>query len=300
MDAVVVQDSGDLAVWKREHLTAQAKGILKRTAEDILELSRVCHEFREEFGYKAYVEWVEDDLGLNSRMGDRMLNVFDKFGITDNLSVNSIGVSALYALAAPSTPDAAREEAIAKVEAGERITHAEAQELIRSAKEAKDQLKEAQAELAMKPQIVEREIEKLVVPSDYEGLVRAKGRLEEELKDLKETQAKSKKSHSESARKELEKLIRENQGRLDWFKREIERLTGQYEQLDAAVGAQRAYTDACRIVRESLLKISFQLQEAFAEYPIPDEFVPELKKFALEMRQGSEALDRFLSTERLN
>jgi hypothetical protein len=72
------------------------------------------------------------------------------------------------------SPDAAREEAIQKAESGEQISHSEAQELIRRHKEAEDQLRAAKEALSKKPQVVEKEVtvEKLVVPSDYEELVR--------------------------------------------------------------------------------------------------------------------------------
>jgi 5-hydroxyisourate hydrolase-like protein (transthyretin family) len=311
MDDIVVQGSGDLAVWKREHLTTQAKGILKRTAEDILELSRVCHEFHEEFGPDEYQDWWSNELGLGRRRAFQILNVYERFGASAQyaLADTDFHVSALYALAAPSVPDAARDEAIQKAESGEAISHAEAQELIRRHKEAEEQLRAVQEELAKKPAVVEKEVtvEKLVVPSDYEELVREKARLEgekremqESVESLKKAQAELKKSHSESAKRELEKLLKDKEGRVKWFNAQIESLTKQYQELDAAVGAQLAYKEACKVVEQCLLKVSFQLQEAFAEYPVPDEYVPKLEKIAADMQQGAEALRRFLTTGRLS
>ena len=35
----------DLQVQKKEYLTAQARNVLKRTAQDIIDLSQICHEY---------------------------------------------------------------------------------------------------------------------------------------------------------------------------------------------------------------------------------------------------------------
>jgi hypothetical protein len=280
-----------------------------RTAQTVVENGRDLLEAKARVGHGNFVTWVEGTLPWSVRQSQRMMQVAESFK-SDNLSfLQGFQPSALYALAASSTPEPAREEAIQKAEAGEQISHAEAQELIRRHKESEAQLKVAQAELAKKPRVVEKEVlvERVVVPSDYEELVREKARLEgekremqESVESLKKAQAELKKSHSESAKRELEKLLRGKEGRVKWFNDQIESLTKQYQKLDAAVGAQLAYKEACKVVEQCLLKVSFQLQEAFAEYPVPDEYVPKLEKIAKDMRQGSEALDRFLTTGRLS
>ena len=91
--------------------------MLKRTAQDIVDLSQICHEYHEEFGYQEYIRWVKEDLGLSGRMGRSVLNVFEQFGTT-KFAVDNIQPSILYLLAAPSTPESAREEAVEKAEAG--------------------------------------------------------------------------------------------------------------------------------------------------------------------------------------
>ncbi len=41
--------------------TIRAKEILKRTAQDIIDLSQIAHDVREKIGYKDYVSWVKND-----------------------------------------------------------------------------------------------------------------------------------------------------------------------------------------------------------------------------------------------
>lgn len=62
--------------------------------------------------------------------GTRLLNVFDKFGVTNNLLVTDIQPSVLYLLSAPSTPEPARQEAIEKAESGKTVTFTDAKELV--------------------------------------------------------------------------------------------------------------------------------------------------------------------------
>jgi len=146
-----------------------------RTAQTVVENGRDLLEAKARVGHGNFVTWVEGTLPWSVRQSQRMMQVAESFK-SDNLSfLQGFQPSALYALAAPSTPEPAREEAIQKAEAGEQISHAEAQELIRRHKEAEAQLKAVQAELAKKPAVVEKEVlvERVVVPSDYEELVRA-------------------------------------------------------------------------------------------------------------------------------
>jgi len=68
-------------------------------------------------------------------MGRNTLNVFIQFGSTAKFALKDIQPSVLYLLAAPSTPESARQEAIEKAEEDEAITHKQAQELIQAHKE---------------------------------------------------------------------------------------------------------------------------------------------------------------------
>ena len=83
---------------------------------DIIELSKIAHDYHQAFGYQEYISWVKDELGLSDFMGKNLLNVNSQFGFRDIISLNDIKPTVLYLLSAPSTPESARTEAIEKAE----------------------------------------------------------------------------------------------------------------------------------------------------------------------------------------
>ena len=68
---------------------------------------------------------------------DRLRLVLEKLGESSALC-GTLPRSVLYLLTAPSTPDEVREEAIERVEAGERLTLAEVREKVEAAQEPTD------------------------------------------------------------------------------------------------------------------------------------------------------------------
>jgi len=122
---------------KREYLTSQAKNILKRTAQDIVDLSQICHEFHQEFGYQEYIGWVKEDLGLGETYGKNLLSVYENFATTQCV-VSSFDSSAIRLLSAPSTPESAREEAKKMADEGEKVSHKIAKELTEAHKRIKE------------------------------------------------------------------------------------------------------------------------------------------------------------------
>ncbi len=63
-----------------------------------------------------------------------MMQIAENFKNATVAHLDNFQTRALAALAAPSVPESAREEAISKAEQGEKITHADAQELIQAHK----------------------------------------------------------------------------------------------------------------------------------------------------------------------
>lgn len=70
---------------------------------------------------RAYRRWIDSELRWGKSTAYQFENVAKKFGNVQNL--DKFDVSALYVLAAPSTPDAIREQAIALAESGQRVSH---------------------------------------------------------------------------------------------------------------------------------------------------------------------------------
>jgi DNA repair exonuclease SbcCD ATPase subunit len=134
--------SDQLALKKVEY-TVRAKQVLKRTAEDIIELSQICHEYHQEFGYQEYVRWLKDDLGMSETYGRNLLNVYKQFGFTAQCAViPCFDSSALRLLSENSTPESARQEALDRAEQGETISYKAAHEIVDRYKAQVNDLKE--------------------------------------------------------------------------------------------------------------------------------------------------------------
>ncbi len=64
-----------------------------------------------------WLPYLDREFGWADRTARNFINVAENFKL-ENFSDLSIGPSALYLLASPSTPESAREEAVAQAEAG--------------------------------------------------------------------------------------------------------------------------------------------------------------------------------------
>src|SRR5262245_12062158 len=121
----------DLAARLRE----RAERIARREAgvrQAILDNGRDFAEARVELRHNkagGFEGWVGHH-GWSRAAAYNYIAAWEHFGNCPTVGQLMIDAKALYALAAPSTPEEAREEAIARAEDGEQITHAKAQEII--------------------------------------------------------------------------------------------------------------------------------------------------------------------------
>lgn len=88
------------------------------------------------YGKGSFQAWLEIEFGWGVSTAYRFIHVYERFGVYANLAQMKIAASALYVLAAPSTPEGARAEAVDRAQAGETITHRTAQGIIGSHKPA--------------------------------------------------------------------------------------------------------------------------------------------------------------------
>ena len=108
----------------REEIREKARGIkgrLQRTARDIFEIGAMLTEAKARLPHGEWGNWLEQEFEMSDRMARRFMNSADRLlNKTDTLSV--LPLSALYLLAAPSTPDAVVETVAGQAEAGEKVT----------------------------------------------------------------------------------------------------------------------------------------------------------------------------------
>jgi hypothetical protein len=87
-------------------------------------------------GGDKFEKWVDAEFGWSKKTAERKMRVAAWLGkFWDNLSLIRIDTSAAYLLAAHSTPELAREIALLRARAGERITLAIAKEILAEASE---------------------------------------------------------------------------------------------------------------------------------------------------------------------
>lgn len=139
--------------------TGQIQALMKRTAQDIIEIGQKLIEVKAKLGYGRFGDWLLAEFGWSWDTAGRFINVATRFGEVPQIA--EFAPSALYVLSAPSIPAAAREEALGRAQAGEHITYTTAEEIKRKyallSPNAKQKLKiqpEAEAKLGPEVRVV--------------------------------------------------------------------------------------------------------------------------------------------------
>lgn len=112
-----------------ETRTAEIKVLVKRSAEDLVEIGRMVTEVKAHLGHGNFSAWREAEFRWSERTTQNLMAIYEKFK-SANFADMHIATSAMYVLAAPSTPEDALQEAIERAENGERITHSLAKEIV--------------------------------------------------------------------------------------------------------------------------------------------------------------------------
>jgi hypothetical protein len=141
-ELVVVQEQFDYSPLEKktaEQVQAAADRIrqsLKRTIESIIEVGNDLVAVKEALPHGQFGPWLRAEFAWTERTAQNFIAVAERFGPkTEIISDLRIDPTAAYLLAAPSTPDEARQVAVKRAEAGEHITPSVAKEIL--AKERK-------------------------------------------------------------------------------------------------------------------------------------------------------------------
>lgn len=97
-----------------------------------IQIGTSLREVKARLGYGQFDSWLRAETPFSRDTADRLIQVADYVERSPQIaeSLDRFSRSALYLLVAPSTPEAAREEATERAEAGETITHAAAKEIV--------------------------------------------------------------------------------------------------------------------------------------------------------------------------
>lgn len=108
--------------------TTEIKATMRRAASDIIDIGQKLIEVKARLQVKDFVSWFEAEFGWNRSTAYRFMQVAERFG--GSSQIETMAPSALYLLAAPSTPDEAREEALERAAGGEEIKYKTAQAIV--------------------------------------------------------------------------------------------------------------------------------------------------------------------------
>lgn len=146
--------------------TEEIKVLVRRSAQDIIDIGGKLIEVKARLRHGNFGDWLDAEFGWTDKTAQRFMWVADKFK-NDKLSNLNFGASALYLLAAPSTPEPARLEAIERAQSGEVITHRTAQNIV-SEYRAVTPLNATRITLQPTPANGARSFVAPYVPSEYE------------------------------------------------------------------------------------------------------------------------------------
>jgi hypothetical protein len=137
------RDPGEPAVvaGERERVLAEnaeeIRKLGKRAVCDVTEIGHRLGEMKKICGHGNWLPWLQREFGWTDRHALNYIRVYELSLKSENFSDLGIPVSALYLLAAPSTPPEAVDEVIERAKSGERQAHAEIKGTIDKIKTAK-------------------------------------------------------------------------------------------------------------------------------------------------------------------
>src|SRR5262245_53657874 len=116
-----------------EHADA-IRALGKQTVANIIEIGRRLTEVKQLVGHGNWLPWLEREFGWTDKTAENFINIYKLGGKFENFSNLDLPLSGLYLLAAPSTPDEARNKVIKRAEAGEPVGVSDIKETVEKAK----------------------------------------------------------------------------------------------------------------------------------------------------------------------
>jgi hypothetical protein len=141
-DALATIRAEDQPAFDENRLESIAKDIEQVQGTATLRIAALLAEARELFRYRrdegGFAGWVETRLRISRQTAYNLLHVHERFGEQSVEYFDTFPASILYLLAKPSTPNEARDEVIARAEAGEPVSVADVKATIARSKTAAD------------------------------------------------------------------------------------------------------------------------------------------------------------------
>ncbi len=115
--------------------TCEIKGLIRQTAQDIFKVGQKLAEVKQQLKHGQFRNWLKTEFNWSVSSATKFMQVSEQFKNV-NFTHFNFSTSALYVLAAPSTPETAREHALQLASRGENITYSLAKLIVKHHKES--------------------------------------------------------------------------------------------------------------------------------------------------------------------
>ncbi|WP_052055511.1 DUF3102 domain-containing protein [Myxosarcina sp. GI1] len=125
----LLDDETRSLVWQR---ASEIKNLMRLTAENIINIGKKLTEVKEQLRHGSFQRWLRTEFEWSEQTARQFMQVYRWAETLENKNFvfSQLATSALYLLAAPSTPSAAREEVMSLVDAGEKVTYTDAKTIV--------------------------------------------------------------------------------------------------------------------------------------------------------------------------
>ncbi len=110
--------------------TYEIKSLIRQTAQDIVEVGQKLAEVKQQLKHGQFRNWLKSEFNWSISSATKFMQVSEKFKNV-NFTHFNFSTSALYILAAPSTPESARQYALDIASQGENITYSLAKLIVK-------------------------------------------------------------------------------------------------------------------------------------------------------------------------
>jgi len=112
-----------------QQCTSEIKSLTKRSADDTIQIGQILILVKKRLKHGQWLEWLRAEFDWSEQAARQFIHVAQWAKSTKFVDL-SFDSTALYRLAAPRTPEAARQEALYRARQGETITYSKAQTII--------------------------------------------------------------------------------------------------------------------------------------------------------------------------
>jgi Protein of unknown function (DUF3102) len=112
--------------------TASAiRKLAKNVVRDVVQIGGLLIEAKARCGHGNWLPWLKREFDWSERTARRFTGVYEMAKTANVSDLESLEISALYQLAAPSTPESVRDDVFARVRAGEALTLSDVRHAVR-------------------------------------------------------------------------------------------------------------------------------------------------------------------------